>query len=297
MPTYLYLILGLLSLIWGASFFFIKILLESFGPWSIAFLRCFFGVIILALIIIIRKEKFNFSHLPWGVIIAVGLFNSTIPWYLIAYSEQSISSGLASVLNATTPIWTLVLGIIFFKLRSTIYQAIGIILGFIGILILVDIDWRTLEINQPLAIGAMLIVTLSYGWASQMSKRHFQNISVYHLSLMTLLVGTISSAIMAFIYESPSLQAISETKNLLSLIGLGTFGSGIGYILFYQLIQKGSAEFATLVTYLVPAFALLWGYIFLNEVLTLQLFLGLIVILMGVFISGRKKKEETLQVK
>lgn len=296
MPLLLYVLLGLLSLIWGASFFFIKVLLESFGPWSITFLRCLFGVLTLLVIMLIRREKIQFNNIPWKILIIVGLLNSAFPWTLIAFSETKLSSSMAAVLNASTPIWTLIIGLLFFRISSSIYQFIGIIIGFLGILILVDIDWSTFQMTESLAVGAMILVTLFYGVSSQLSKRHLQSTSVYQIAFITLVVGMVTSGSAALFFEAPVWNQLGDPVVFFSLIGLGSLGSGIAYIIFFLLIQKGSAEFATLVTYLVPPFAIMWGYIFLSETLSISLFVGLIVILAGVFISGRKKKTEKLKV-
>jgi drug/metabolite transporter (DMT)-like permease len=292
MPPILYVILGLLSIIWGGSFFFIKVLLESYGPWSIAFLRCLFGVLALAVVLLIRREKLQLKQGPWKAFVLVGLLNSAVPWALIGYSETRISSSLASVLNASTPIWTLLLGFLFFRLSTTRYQWIGIMTGFLGILILADIEWTKFKINDPWGFSAMLLVTFCYGWAAQISRRHFQTISVYQISFITLSIGTIVSGIFAVFIESPQWDHLLEQGVFWSLIGLGVFGSGIAYILFFYLIQKGSAEFATTVTYLVPPFAILWGSTFLNEKIPVSLLVGLSLILFGVFIIGHKKREK-----
>lgn len=290
MPTYLYGLLLALSLIWGASFLFIKILVESFHPATVAFLRCAVGVITLLVIMLLKKEKLQFKGLPWGPIIAVALLNSAIPWTLLPYSELHISTGMASVLNASTPIWTLIIGILVFRLTSSLYQWLGIVLGFSGILILIDLDWSSFYSQDTLAILAMIIVTLCYGTASQLSKRSLADLSVFQISLMTLLLASIVTGGTALFTETNSLVQLFEGKTILALIGLGSFGSGIAYLLFFQLIQKGSPEFASLVTYLVPPFAILWGVILLDETVSSTLLIGLGVILAGVFISSRKKK-------
>jgi drug/metabolite transporter (DMT)-like permease len=294
MPAILYILLGLLSLIWGGSFFFIKILLESFGPWAITFIRCFFGVVTLLAIIVIKREKIQLKALPWKALIIVGLLNSAVPWTLIAFSETRISSSLAAVLNASTPLWTLIIGILFFRLSATIYQFIGLVVGFGGIIILVDIDLKNFHMSDSLAFGAMILVTLCYGLSSQLSKRHFQAISSYQVALLTLFVGTITTGSFALFKETPVWSNLLEPSVFLAFVGLGSLGSGIAYILFFTLIKKGSAEFASLVTYLVPPFAIFWGFIFLNENLYLSLFIGLLFILFGVFISGKRKKAKAI---
>lgn len=293
MPIYLYGLLLALSLIWGASFLFIKLLIESYSPFTVAFLRCVFGALTLLIIMLLKKEKINFRSLPWLPLIAVGLFNSAIPWTLIPYSEAHISTSLASVLNASTPIWTLILGILIFKLSTNVFQWIGIALGFIGILVLMDMNWTAIYSQDALPILAMIAVTLCYGFASQLSKRALSGLSVYQISFMTLLIAAISTGSIALFTEPNSLAHVFEAKTFLSLIGLGTFGSGIAYLIFFHLIQKGSAEFATLVTYLVPPFAIIWGVLLLNEAISSTLIIGLLIILSGVFISSRKKRQRS----
>jgi len=291
MPSYLYITLAVLSLIWGGSFFFVKILIESFDPWTTAFFRCLFGVITLLPFVYFKRREFILQGAPWVPLLLVGLFNSAIPWVLIAYSETKITSGLASVLNATTPIWTMLLGILLFRLSSTIYQVIGMMLGFIGILIIADINWVNLYVHDSLAIAAMLLVTLCYGFATQVSKKYLQAISVYQIAFATLFVGSIVSGVMAISIETIEWTLLLQPSNFWSLIGLGSLGSGIAYILFFLLIQKGSPQFATLVTYLAPPFAIMWGALFLQEKVTFSLILGLIMILAGVYVSGKRKKE------
>lgn len=292
MPIRLFMLLGLLGVIWGGSFFFIKILVGSFEPWSVAFLRCLFGTITLGLILSYRKEKLNINLLPWKFLIIVGLLNTSIPWTLISYSQLTIDSTLAAVLNASTPIWTLIIGMLFFRLTINRYQLLGISCGFIGILILIDLDWSSMQMGQFSGIVAMLVVTLSYACATQLSWHHFSAISVYQISFVTLFAGTISSGMMATFTESLPWNQVLAPINFGSLIGLGVLGSGIAYILFFQLVQKGSAQFASLVTYLVPPFAILWGYTLLQEKISVTLFVGLAFILLGVFVSSRKGREK-----
>lgn len=293
MPPYLFGILLLLSLIWGTSFLFIKILLENFTPASIAFFRSLFGIVILLIIMLIKKEKLFSKETPWGKLIAVGIFNTSIPWALIAFSEMKLSSGLASILNATTSLWTIVVGIIVFGMTSTISQWLGIVLGFIGILVLTNIDWSTFTIADPIGFIAMISATLFYAFAGQISKRYLQGLTVLQISFGTLVFGAIGSLILALLTGPINYQALFNINTIGAYVVLGIFGSGIAYLLYYTLIQKGSAEFAALVTYVVPLFAVLWGALFLDEILSYSLLIGALLILTGVYISGRKKATTT----
>ncbi|MCF6094237.1 DMT family transporter [Microaerobacter geothermalis] len=288
MPLRLYGVLGLLSLIWGSSFLFIKILLEDFGPWSVASLRSLFGALAIAIIILLQKEKMKLKEIPWGILLIVGLLNSALPWTFIGMGETRISSGMASIANASTPILTMLVGLLLFKISLNSYQWIGMGIGFIGILILVGLDVFTNTDVDRTGILLVMLASLCYAFSSQLSKRYLQSISVSYISMITLFAGAFFSGILALVSEPIHWSNLFITKNFLSFIGLGVVGSGIAYMFFYYIIQEGSAEFATTVTYLVPFTALLWGWLLLGESIFLSAILGLVMILSGVYISGRK---------
>lgn len=292
MQTKLYLSLFSLSLIWGASFLFIKVLLDYYNPFGIVFFRAIFGAITILIIMLILKKPIIPKNTSWMMIIAVGLINSFIPWTLFGISETLISSSMASILNATTPIWTLIIGILLFKSKSSSMQWFGIILGFLGIFILLDIDFAQLSIENTYGFVAATLAAVSYGFASHMTRRYLNNLSNYQTSLYILIVTAFASAIPLLWTDSFNWSYLySEPKALLSLIGLGGFGSGIAFIIYFYIIKKSSAEFASLVTYLIPISALFWGVTILNEELHTSMLLGLTLILFGVFISSRRKKE------
>ncbi|WP_078410336.1 DMT family transporter [Priestia abyssalis] len=291
-------VLMILSLIWGGSFYFIKVLLNAFEPWTITFFRCLFGLVTIIIIMMILKIPFKAGKFPLKSMIAVSLFNTAIPWMFIAYSEQQISSGLASILNATTPIWTILVGLIFFKAATTKQQWIGILVAFIGLIILLNVDTGSMMEGNLQAFGAMMLAAISYAFASQISKHGLGDLSVYHIALGTLLGGMMGSGIMAFLFEEVSVLPLANKEILRSLIGIGVFGSGIANILFYYLIKHGKPETAEMVTYLIPASALIWGALLLDEHITVRLITGLLFILAGILVSESKlslKKQKTAE--
>ncbi|WP_243299312.1 DMT family transporter [Bacillus litorisediminis] len=293
----LYAALITLSLIWGMSFYFIKVLVEGLGPWGIVFVRCMLGVITLAVIILIQRKKMNWKALPLKPLFIVGLMNALIPWGLIGISETRISSALASIVNATTPIFTSIIGVILFSVTLSIRQWTGILIGFAGILLLTDLNITQLFQEDLIGMGTMILATVCYGFSSQYSKRHLQDVSVMMVALMTLLTGAIGSLVMMAMTDS--FFPLNETitwNSILAMIGLGFFGSGLAYLLFYYLIKEGSAEFATFVTYLVPITAMFWGWFLLDEQIPPLAFGGLALILAGVFLSTRKSAKKVHDV-
>ena len=277
------------------SFMFIKLIVPVVGPWGVVFFRCLLGAMAILLYLLIRGRANELTKkLPWGSLVLVGLMNSLIPWGMIAISEERISSSLAATLNATTPLFTSILGAIFFGRILYRKQWSGIIVGFIGILFLIDLDLNALIQEDWRGILPMLLATACYGFASQYTKKNLKDVPVDVLATITLSVGAIGGFIIMMITEEKSLEFTSFLQRdiLISLIGLGVLGSGIAYLLFYYMVQKGSAEFATLVTYLVPVTALVWGSVYLNEIITFQMVAGLLCVLTGVYMSGRKTKSE-----
>jgi drug/metabolite transporter (DMT)-like permease len=289
----LFFVLILLSLIWGGSFFFIKILLHDFGPWTISFLRSSFGLVAVVVIMLVLRKPFEFRKIPWIQMAVMALINTAIPWTFIAFSETRLTSSMASVLNATTPLWTTIVGVVFFQAVSNRFKWLGLGIAFIGLIVLLGVNPVSIIAIDPLGFICMIAATICYAFGSQLSKR-LKGLSMYQTAFGTLLCTMIGSGSVAFSIEPTSiLQHVSFT-NITALIGLGIFGSGIGYILFYYLIQKGSPEFATMVTYLVPVSAIIWGYTLLNEKINWSLLIGLVFILGGVFMASKNHSEKAV---
>ncbi|MBM6617607.1 DMT family transporter [Bacillus suaedaesalsae] len=292
----LYSALIILSLIWGTSFLFIKLLVEPIGAWGVVFGRCLFGTMILILIIAIRREWKGFKRLPIKMIILVSFLNNAIPWFLIALSETRITSSYASLINATTPIWTIMIGFLFFHNKLKKFQWIGIVLGFAGIVLLSGVNMENIKEQSIIGLFTMIGATICYGFSTHLSKKYLSSVSITMTSASTLLVATFISFIMVLLTDQSIFIKIVEPTVFFGLIGLGVFGSGIAYLLYYYCIQRGSPEFASLVTYLVPISAMLWGALILNERIHLTMIIGFMLILAGVYVSSNKKKERSSEM-
>ncbi|TLS37702.1 DMT family transporter [Pseudalkalibacillus caeni] len=284
----LYAALITLSLIWGMSFMFIKLLLPALGPWGVVFWRCFFGAVTLLVTITARKQFYYIKKLPWKSLMLVGIFNALIPWGLIAVSELRISSSMAATMNATTPIWTSLIGFLFFSVSLKAKHWTGIFVGFIGILFLLNFNVQSIFTEDFIGIGTMLGATICYGFASQYTRRYLKDVPVSIIAFFTLLFGMAGGFTLMLVTDGFSAEVFFSPKSFLSMIGLGVLGSGIAYLLFYYMIKEGSAEFASFVTYLVPVTALLWGSMLLNEELSSNLIVGLVLIFSGVYLSTRR---------
>ncbi|ANB60460.1 DMT family transporter [Anoxybacteroides amylolyticum] len=275
-----------LSFIWGLSFVFIKWLTESAGVWGTVFLRCLAGAMLLMPFLWTKRKQVT-QPIPWMSLVIVGIFNAGLPWGLIALSETQITSNTAAVINALTPICSGLIGFLFFDKQITKKQWVGIIIGFIGILVLVEFRFSVLWTQSFIGIGTMCIATICYGFASQYMKKYVAHVGVLFVTTCTLIVGAGIGLIGSFATHSMPLPSDWNYHIILSIIGLGCFGSGIAHLLYYYLMKEGSPEFATTVTYLIPATAMIWGHVLLKEAITNHLIIGLLLILVGVYVSSK----------
>ncbi|MFG6149870.1 DMT family transporter [Halobacillus sp. B23F22_1] len=286
-----------LSFIWGLSFVFIKWLLDPIGVWGTVFFRCLAGALVLLPFLWIKRKELKGS-LPWKAMFFVGVFNAGLPWGLIAWSETEIHSSTAAVMNTLTPICTGLVGFMCFSVLLKRRQWIGIVLGFVGILVLMEFDFFALFSESFIGIGTMILAAISYGVASQFTKRHLQETSILIVTTFSLLVAALFG--LGGMMMTNSLSVINEEvlrRPLvwLSIIGLGCFGSGFAHLLFYYMVKNGSAEFATSVTYIIPITAMVWGYVLLDEPITKNIILGLVLIFAGVYLATRKPRRSHQQ--
>lgn len=280
-----------LSLIWGLSFVFMKWLLPSAGIWGIVFLRCLAGAVVLLPVLWWKRSEISWK-LPWTALVVVGIFNCGLAWGLIALSETEINSSTASILNATTPIWTGVIGFIIFSYVLTARQWMGILIGFFGILVLMDFQVGQLFGKEFIGIGTMLLASTCYGFAGQYTKRFLSSTSILVITTFTLLTGAFIGLIGMFLTGPINPVMLMDPLTIFSIVGLGCFGSGIGQLIYFYINKNGSPELAATVTYLIPASAMVWGYVLLGEAINPHVIIGLLIIFAGVYLSSKKSNKK-----
>lgn len=289
-----YIALITLSLIWGLSFVFIHILSEPAGVWGTVFIRCIAGALLLAPLLWVKRKQIV-KPIPWKSLLIVGIFNAGLPWGLIALSQTQINSSLAAVLNAFTPIFTGLIGLLLFSTVLFRRQWVGIALGFIGILIIMDFNIGLLFGESFIGIGTMVLATMCYGFSSHYARKHLKDAGIIFVTTCTLVVGAFVGAVGMIGTHPNQLSHLASEMNgeiLFAIIGLGFFGSGIAHLLFFYLMNKRSPEFATSVTYLIPISAIFWGSFLLDETISVHMIIGLIVILCGVYLTTRVKVKQ-----
>jgi len=253
----------------------------------VSFWRRVFGACTLFIVMCFKNEFVSWRNIPIGAVIVVGLFNCALPWGLIAYSEMLISSSMASFINASTPLWTMVIGTAWFSVSLSRKQWFGAAVGLIGIGILADIKLESIFSENIYGVLLMVTATFCYGLGGQLTKKYLQQLSVIQISFTTLTAAAILSLLFMLVFD----YKIYSGQTILSLVGLGVFGSGIAYLFYYYLVKKRGPEFASFVTYIVPVSAMVWGAMFLNEQISGRMLVGLIFIFYGVYLSSYKNSK------
>jgi drug/metabolite transporter (DMT)-like permease len=280
-----WLLLCLLAIMWGSSFIIIKKSLNVFTPIQIATLRIMAaGIIFLPWLITSRKQypKEKTKYFLWS-----GFLGYFLPAFLFAYAGSKINSSLSGTLNSATPLFVLIVGAIFFQQIIKRWQVAGLILGFIGSIILVLSSSKDgLSFNNPYAL-LIILASLMYGFNVNIVGKHLSGINAILLSAWTLFFVAVLAGIILFSTDFIS-RINAETLNpLLLLILLGAINSGLAAIIFNYVLQISSPVFASSVTYLIPVVATLVGFIDGESISFLHYF-GMTIILVGVYLINKK---------
>ncbi len=279
-----------LALIWGASFLFIKVGLVDMSPTALVFIRAVSGA--LALGVILRAtghplfgDNWKAKVLPFAIM--AGL-NAVLPWTAIAWGEEHISSGLASILNATAALWTAIL--IFWVVpaeRPSALNYIGVLIGIAGVAILVLPDLTAHGLNGSFfGLLAVLLAAFSYALAALYQRTKLRGMNVYEQSFGQ----TLAMAALAFPIAAPSLpQFHFALESFLGVVFLGVFSTGVAYLLFYYVMNTLGAVRAVAVTLVVPVTAVAWGVVLLHESLSAPVVVGMLVILGGIVLANVRR--------
>jgi len=284
----------LLSLIWGASFLWIKIAVQEVGPLTLVTLRIFFAVLILLVFVLVRKNRPPARRI-WVPFFIQGMFSAALPWVLISWAEKSIDSALATVLNATVPLFTLIIAHFFVEEdRISLSRIFGLLLGFMGVVVLVHKDLEVLlgpdSGGLDLAFFgkvAMILASLCYGISNVYAKVKFRNIPPVQQAFFTLLLADAVMWMTAPFIEAP-FTLPSKPLTWIAILWLGFLGAGISYLMFYALLQAIGPTRVSLITYVIPVIGVTLGVLFLKERLDWSLAVAAILIVAGVWAVNRK---------
>jgi drug/metabolite transporter (DMT)-like permease len=268
--------LFVLAAIWGGSYLFMRVAAPVLGPVPVSAARVAIAALLLVPLLALRGGAGELRQRA-GAIAVVGAINSALPFALIAYATLSLTAGFASILNATSPLWGGLVAHLWLRERLTRVRVVGLVVGFTGVVVLVS-GKASFPAGAGLALVASLVAPLSYGVAASYTKRHLGGSSPLAVAAGSQVAATLM--LLPFAAASSPRAPASPTV-WLSVLALGVACTGIAYTMYFRLIQNVGPSRAIAVTFLVPAFATAWGWLFLGEAVTGRMIVGGLVILAG----------------
>lgn len=287
----------LVGLIWGSSFLLIRVGVEELAPFQLVFIRTGIAAVGLNIVMLLRGKRYPANLRALLPLIIIGIGNTAVPFALITWGEKSVESGLASVLQASASLFTLVIAhFTFADERITLQKAIGLLLGFVGVIVLASRSWADGQLVTGNFLGQLAIIgaSLCYATFTTYSRKVIQNrfepivVSAGAMTAAAVVSGVAMLAAPLFGGQpaTPLVDLSSEVLN--SVLALGLVNTFVAYLFYYWIVQELGAARASMVTYVVPAVGLALGVIFLNELLDLRLIIGagLIFVAIGVVNVG-----------
>ena len=276
-----YLLLIFLALIWSSAFFNIKIATDSFGPITIAFLRVFLASIPLLLLCYFKKIKIEAFSKEWYWFALIGFINLVVPFFLIAYGVKSVQSNLAAILMSSGPLTSTILGHFFTKHdKFNFVKTIGVLIGFSGIIYLFS---DNILINENNFLSALLILAGATGYVVggvltlKISSKRNENVTT-----SICIWASIILLPLALVFEQPW-TLDPNIKSTISLIYLGIVCTGLAWLLRFRILKNNGLIFQSQVSYLIPIFAIILGYIFLGELITSKVIVSLTAVIIGIY--------------
>ena len=276
-----WILLIILGAVWGSAFMFIKISADDFGPILLVNLRLLLaGAMFLPFLL--RKKYLAYFKSHFSGILILGIFSNAFPFTMFSYASLGATSNMLGILNGTTAFMTMVVAYFWLKESISLKQMFGIILGFLGILVLVN------PANGSATLGASgfaLVGALSYSFSGVYIQKYQLNANKFVLIGWAMLFGGLLLTPLSF-FNLP--DQIPDNNAIAALMWLGIVSTGIAYLGYIRLIEQIGAVRTSTVTYLLPVFSIIWGSIFLQEKITWIIFGGFIFVMIGMYFANNK---------
>jgi drug/metabolite transporter (DMT)-like permease len=280
-------LLGMLSVLWGGSFFFNDVALRELPPLTLVLIRVALAAIVLLPLLRIYRIGFPKTWSGWKPFFVVALFNNVLPFSLIVMGQTYISSGLASILNATTPLFTVLVMAAAGDERLNMRRVAGVVAGLIGVIILRGQDLG-LKTSQGIGILLCLGAAFSYGLSALFARRNLSDSPPLATATFQLIASSLMMIIVASVFERPWQLPMGSAPTWLAVLGLAALSTALAYIVFFQILRRSGSTNVMLVTLLIPVTAILLGYLVLGERISLREIVGALVIASALLlIDGR----------
>jgi drug/metabolite transporter (DMT)-like permease len=274
------------GLIWGASFLFIELALTFLTPVGVAFGRTAFGAMAMLVAMMIFRTKLPTSFEAWKHLTIAGILMSSVPFVLFSYAQTEVTSALAAIINAVTPITTVIVILIAFRAEKLKPHVIfGIVIGLLGVLVVLG-AWQGFEENNPLAIIAMLVAVVLYGIGTPYVRKY---VTPLNLATEVSVFGQVGTAALTllpiYLLSGPLITSVPDVQSVAAIVTLGAFGSGVAYLLYYKILDIVGSAIASSVTYVTPIIAVILGVWLLGEELHWYEPVGGLIVILGAAIS------------
>ena len=274
------------GLIWGGSFLFVEYALTALTPIGVAFWRTAFGAIAMLIAILIYRSSFPKTLDAWVKLTIAGMLMSSVPFTLFAFAQTHVSSALASILNAITPMATVIVMLIAFrseKLKP--HVIVGLVVGLVGVLVVLGV-WQGFGDNEPLAIIALLLAVTCYGIGTPYVRNYIAPLGLATEVSVFGQIGTAALTLLPFyLFSGQLFTSTPSIEAILSVIAIGALGSGFAYLLFYRVLDIVGSAITSSVTYITPVIAVILGVLVLGEQLHWYEPVGGLVVILGAAIS------------
>ena len=285
-PTIIdYSLLCFLALIWSSAFFNIKIATESFGPVTIAFLRVFLASIPLIILCNIKNIEIEVFSKDWYWFALIGFVNLVIPFFFISYGIKAVQSNLAAILMSSTPLTSTILGHYFTKNEKfNLIKTIGVLIGFSGIVYLFS---DNILINENNFYSALLILLGATGYVVggvltlKISNKRNENVTTSICIWASIILLPLT-----MIFEQPW-NSTPNTLSTISVVYLGLVSTGLAWLLRFSILKKNGLIFQSQVSFLIPIFGIILGYIFLKELITPKIIVSVVLVLVGIYLAKK----------
>jgi drug/metabolite transporter (DMT)-like permease len=270
-------LLAVLSVLWGGSFFFVGVVIRELPPLTVVLLRVALAALILLPILWAYRTGFPRGLMGWRPFFVIALLNNVLPFSLMVTGQTYISSGLASVVNATTPLFTVLVMAAAGDERLHARRVAGVVIGLIGVAIL---HGQHLGFGSGQGFGILLCLAaaLSYGLSALYARRRLSNSPPLATATFQMLASTAMMIVIAGVFERPWQLPMPGTATWLALLGLAALSTALAYIVFFQILRRSGSTNVMLVTLLIPVTAILLGWLVLGESISLAEIIGALVI-------------------
>jgi drug/metabolite transporter (DMT)-like permease len=276
-----------LTIAWGASYLFIRVAItHGLQPLPLVAMRLVIGAAVVWTVTLARRERLRTSRRQAILLPLVATVNIALPFFLVAWGERTVSSGLASVLNSTIPIFSVILaGVLLRDEPVTLRRSVGVAAGFSGVLVLFSGDLSGGHASHLAGQASIVTASLCYAVGAVLTRRLFRDLPALTIAAFSVTTAAVETVILSAIFQTPNFASI-DFQGWISVLWLGVMGVGLAYLMAFSILAAWGAARYTLIAYALPVVGLTLGAIFLQEKLDLRIVVGSALVLAGIVLAS-----------